>query len=74
MGPLVKVHDWEGNFQTTAYITGLEYVEGVYGWFTSLILTTPDGRRLEGWKHQLTPFVPLLEWDWRDGENNTAGC
>lgn len=71
MGPLVRVHDWDGNYQTNAYIIGLEYVEGETGWFTSLILLTTDGRRLEGWKHQITPQVPLLEWDWRDGDDAT---
>lgn len=72
MGPLVRVHDWDGNYLTEAYIEGMEYVRGEYGWFSSLILLTLDGRRLQGYKHVLTPPVPLIEWDWKDG-NDAAG-
>lgn len=59
----VNVYTWEGDYKCTAYVTGMEYVKGYEGWFTSLVLLTPHGEKIEGWKHMLAPMVPMLEYD-----------
>jgi len=61
MNKLVMVFDNE-EFIATAFIEGLKYVKGEYGWFTSLELLTLDGRKIEGWGLGVYPFTLMLEF------------
>ena len=62
MRKLVHVLDRrDETFIAVATIEGLEYIQGNMGWFSSLILKTTDGRRLQGYLYLVRPAVPLLE-------------
>jgi hypothetical protein len=57
----VVILDWDGNYVGIGFIAGAEYIEGENGWFSSAILLTLDGRRLEGWKHMIQPYCVHLQ-------------
>lgn len=63
MKNLVHVLDDDGVFLTAATIEGLEYIQGYYGYFTSLVLRTTDGRKIQGYRYLIRPAVPLLEYN-----------
>lgn len=64
----VVILDWDGNFVTYGEIHGVEYVQGEYGWYTSLILRTTDGRKLEGWKYMIQPYDPTFQLGYNNGD------
>ena len=48
MKNIVQVFSPDGkNYIGPAYIEGVKYIEGEYGWFTSLELLTLKGERLD---------------------------
>ena len=62
MQKIVKVLTWDGEFVTDDFIQGVEFVEGVVGWFTSITLLTLTGEKLYAWEHMITPYTLLLEY------------
>jgi hypothetical protein len=59
---IVKVFTWEGEFVTTAFIQGFEYIRGTKGWFPSVVLLSLTGEKLYGWQYILQPYTLLLEY------------
>lgn len=61
----VLILDWDGNYVGVGFIAGAEYIKGVRGWFSSAILLTLDGRRLEGYKHMIQPYCVHLQLEYK---------
>jgi hypothetical protein len=62
MRTIVKVLTWDGEFVADAFIQGVEHVEGVEGWFSSIVLLSLAGKKLYGWKHMIAPYTLMLEY------------
>jgi len=62
MQKIIKVLTWEGEFVTNAFIQGVELIEGVEGWFSSIVLLSLTGEKLYAWQHMIAPYTPLLEY------------
>ncbi len=62
MRSIVKVLTWDGEFVTDAFIQGVEYIEGVEGWFSSIVLLSTTGEKLYAWQYMLAPYTLMLEY------------
>ena len=58
---IVKVLDWNGNYLCDAYIKGIEYIKGKYGWFTSVTLLSLTGKKMYAWENMIAPYTLMLE-------------
>lgn len=62
MDKLVHVFSPDGEeYLGNAFIVGVKYIKGEFGWFTSLDLLTLKGERLDGWRYCIYPHTPLLD-------------
>jgi hypothetical protein len=59
MEKLVNIFDNE-KFIGVAFIEGINFIKGEYGWFTSLELLTLTGEKIDGWGYSIYPFTPML--------------
>ena len=59
---LVQVFD-DNKFIGTAFIEGVRYVKGEYGWFTTLELLLLNGEKIDGWGYSIYPYTPMLGMD-----------
>jgi len=63
MKRMIKIWDVDGEFIDVGFIDGVELVEGVYGWFSSLILLTCNGQEFRGYQCIISPFdQPVIEY------------
>lgn len=65
MGTLVQVFD-EDTYIGVAFLEGIKYVNGTYGWFTTLDLLLLIGERLEGWKYSVYPIPLMITYEERE--------
>ena len=56
MHKIIIIFDVNGNFVDFGYINGVAMVKGEFGWFSSLILLTIRGVRLDGYYHMIAPY------------------
>jgi len=61
MTKLVRVFDGDGNYIGAAFIEGIKFIKGEYGWFPSLELLTLSGEKLDGWRCCVYPFTLMLD-------------
>jgi hypothetical protein len=62
MHTIVKVLTWDGEFVTNAFLEGVELIEGVEGWFSSVTVLSLSGKKLYAWQHMLVPYTLMLEY------------
>ena len=62
MRNIVKVLTWDGEFVTNAFIQGVELIEGVEGWFSSITVLSLSGKKLYAWQYMLVPYTLMLEY------------
>jgi hypothetical protein len=58
---LVQVFDNE-EYVGTAFIEGVKFVKGEYGWFTTLELLLLSGEKIDGFSYSIYPYTPMLEF------------
>jgi len=61
MNKLVKVF-YDEEFVGTAFIEGVKYRKGDYGWFTVLDLLLTTGERIDGCGYSVYPYTLLLDY------------
>lgn len=69
MQQLVRVFQ-EKKFLGVAFVEGIKFIKGKFGWFTSLDLLFLTGDRVDGWRYSIYPFTPLLEYKELTDEEN----
>jgi hypothetical protein len=58
---LVQVFD-DKEYIGTAFIEGVKFIKGEFGWFTTLELLLLNGEKIDGFGYSVYPYTPMLEF------------
>jgi hypothetical protein len=58
---IVHVFD-DDTYIGPAYIDGMKYVKGKFGWFPTLVLLLLTGKKIDGWKYSIYPHTLMLSY------------
>jgi hypothetical protein len=65
---IVQIFDDE-EYIGDAFIEGVKFVKGKFGWYPTLELLTLKGEKIDGWGYSVYPYTPMLDYMERKNEN-----